>query len=206
MTPTLASFAFTALFLALFLLALAPNLSILIVTTRAASSGFKQGALATLGIVVATLLYVVAAVFLLKIVAAMRPEARQVLRLIAAIWMVWHGMGLIRNASKPPLATLPATQRDAASFAMGFILTLLNVKAIVFYVCFLPVFLNAGSLDFGGVVSLMGVVALAGFAARLLYVSASSRGRIVPGVMTGRVLNVVAGVVAAWAGIRLVAE
>jgi threonine/homoserine/homoserine lactone efflux protein len=200
MTPT----GLSALFLALFLLALAPNLSVLIVTTRAASAGFRQGAWATAGVVAATVIHVLLAVFALMIVAAMRPETRQVLRIIAAVYLIWSGMTLIRNAKRAPLAALPTTQRSAASFATGFLLTALNLKAIVFYVCFLPSFLAAGSLDTRATLALLLVVAVAGGLARLIYVTASVQGRIVPGVLTGRILNVAAGVVVAAAGARLV--
>jgi threonine/homoserine/homoserine lactone efflux protein len=195
---------YPGLFLATFLLALAPNLAVLIVTTRAASAGFKQGAWATFGIVSATVLHVFVAVFLLMIVAAMRPEARQVLRLIAAVYLVWSGMNMIRNATRAPLAALPPTQRSAASFATGFLLTLLNVKAILFYVCFLPAFVNVGILEAREVLVVVGVLAAAGFLARMFYVTASAQGRIVPGVLTGRILNVIAGVVVAAAGVGLV--
>jgi threonine/homoserine/homoserine lactone efflux protein len=200
MTPA----TFSVLSLTLCLLALAPNLSVLIVTTRAASAGFRQGFWATAGIVAATLLHVLLAVFVLMIVAAMRPEARHVLRLVAAVYLVWSGMTMIRNAGRAPLAALPMTQRNAASFATGFLLTFLNLKAAVFYVCFLPAFLVAGNLDARAMLGLLGVVAAAGGLARLIYATASARGRIVPGVLTGRVLNVVAGVIVASTGARLV--
>jgi threonine/homoserine/homoserine lactone efflux protein len=195
---------FAGLFVALFALALAPNLAVLIVTTRAASAGFKQGTWATLGIVSATVLQVLFAAFMLMIVAAMKPEARQVLRVIAAVYLVWSGMVMIRNAARAPLASLPTTHRSAASFATGFLLTALNLKSLVFYVCFLPSFVDAGRLDARGVLVLLGVVAAAGFVARMVYVTASSQGRIVPGVLTGRILNVAAGVVVAAAGVGLV--
>ena len=78
----------TALFAALFILALAPNLSVLIVTTRAATSGFKQGLFATLGIVAAISIYILASIFGLMIVADMRPEVRHILRIFAAIYLV----------------------------------------------------------------------------------------------------------------------
>lgn len=200
MLPSLA-----ALFAALFLLALAPNLGVLIVTTRAASAGFRQGLWATAGIVAATLLQVLFAVFVLAIVAAMRPEARQVLRLIAAVYLVWSGMIMIRNAARAPLASLPLTQRNAASFATGFLLTILNLKSPVFYVCLLPAFVAFGDVGARGVWGILGVTAAAGFLARLIYVTASARGHVVPGVLTGRILNVIAGVVVAAAGAGLVA-
>lgn len=195
---------FAVLFVALFALALAPNLGVLIVSTRAATAGFRQGVWATSGIVAATLLQVLCAVFVLMIVAAMRPEARQVLRLIAAVWLVWSGMIVIRNAARAPQAMLPPTQRSAASFATGFLLTALNLKSVVLYICFLPAFLSVGNLDGRGVASLLGVAAAAGFFARLVYVVPASQGRIVPGVLTGRLLNVAAGVVVAAAGAGLV--
>lgn len=193
----------SALFLALFLLALTPNLSVLIVTTRAASAGFRQGAWATAGIVAAAVLHVLLAILVLMIVAAMRPETRQVLRIIAAVYLIWSGMTMIRNAKRAPLAALPTTQRSAASFATGFLLTFLNLKMVVFYVCFLPPFLSAGNLDARGILGLLGVVAVAGGLARLIYVTASAQGRIVPGVLTGRILNVAAGMVIAAAGATL---
>lgn len=190
----------STLFIALFLLALAPNLSVLIVATRAATRGFRQGVWATAGVVAATLLHMVFALFVLLIAAAMRDQARDVLRLIAAVYLVWTGLKMILNAARAPQAMLPPTQRSAASFATGFLLTLLNLKAIVLYVCLLPVFLTPGALGFRGLGAVLGVVAAAGFLARLAYVIPASRGRIVPGVRTGRLLNVVAGAVVAAAG------
>jgi threonine/homoserine/homoserine lactone efflux protein len=192
-----------ALFLALFLLALAPNLSVLIVTTRAATAGSRQGILAILGIVAATLIYVFAAIIGLMIVADMRPEARQVLRLLSAIYLIWSGMGVIRNSTKAPLASLPVTHRDAASFSMGFILTMINVKALLLYLSFLPVFMNPGSLNFQGTLVLLAVVALATGTAKSAYAVASAGGRIVPSIRVGKALNVVAGIVLAVSGFLL---
>jgi threonine/homoserine/homoserine lactone efflux protein len=82
--------------------------------------------------------------------------------------------------------------------------TVLNLKSVVFYVCFLPAFLAVGNLDARGTVALLAVVAVAGGLARLIYVTASAQGRIVPGVLTGRILNVAAGVVVAATGAGLV--
>ncbi len=196
--------SFVLLFAALFLLALAPNLGILIVTTRAASAGLRQGVWASTGIAAATAIQVLIAVFVLAIVSWMRPEPRQVLRVVAAVWLVWNGMVMIRNASIPPRAVLPRTGHHVASFATGFFLTVLNPKSIVFYVCFLPAFVAAGRLGPGGTAAVVLVAMAAGLAARLLYAAASARGRAVPGVTTGRVLNVIAGAVVAAAGARLV--
>src|SRR5690606_21598106 len=152
------------------------------VTTRAASAGFKQGAWAAMGVVAATWLHAVLAVFILIVVSVMRPEARQVLTLIAAVYLVWNGLVRIRTAAFPPRVVLPTTRRDAASFVTGFLLTFLNLKSILFYVCFLPAFISFGSFDAQGLVILLGVIAAAGMLARLLYAAASSRGRMVPGV------------------------
>lgn len=194
----------STLFVALLLLAFAPNLSVLIVATRAATGGFRQGAWATAGVVAATVFHVLVALFVLAIVAVMRDQSRHVLRLLAAAYLVWSGLNMIRNAARAPQAMLPPTQRSVASFATGFLLTFLNLKMIVFYVCFLPVFLNIGTLGLRGTAGVLGVIVAAGFCARLAYVIPAAQGRIVPGVTTGRILNVVAGVVVAAAGAALV--
>jgi hypothetical protein len=59
-------------------------------------------------------------------------------------------------------------------------------------------------LGLRGTAGVLGVVVAAGFCARLAYVIPAAQGRIVPGVTTGRILNVVAGVVVAAAGAMLV--
>jgi threonine/homoserine/homoserine lactone efflux protein len=192
--------ASAALFLALFLLALAPNLGVLIVTTRAATSGFKQGAFASFGIVFATLAYILVAVFGLMIVADMRPEARHILRLIAAAYLVWNGIGRIQNAAKAPLASLPVTHRTVASFSMGFILTILNLRSLVFYAALLPAFVDPGSMNLERTLILLGTAAAAMALAKLGYAAASAGGRVVPSVGVGKALNVIAGAVIAAAG------
>jgi threonine/homoserine/homoserine lactone efflux protein len=199
------SIPFLSLFTALFFLALAPNLSVLIVTTRAATAGFRQGAYATLGIVAATLVYIVLSAFGLMIVAEMRPEARHALRLIAAVYLVWRGIGMVRNAEAAPKAMLPVTTRSAASFAMGFLLTLLSLKTLVFYVSFLPAFTDIEALDLRSTLGLLGIVALATGAAKLAYVALSARGSIVPSVRVGKALNVIAGCIVAAVGVYLAA-
>lgn len=191
------------LFLALFLLALAPNLSVLIVTTRAATSGFKQGAAATLGIVAATLVYILLSVFVLMIVADMRPEARHVLRIAAAAYLVWTGISRIQNAGKAPRASLPVTHRTAASFATGFILTLLQVKTLLFYVSLLPAFIHVGTMDLRNTWILLGIVGFATGIAKLGYAVASAGGRVVPTVGVGKAFNVIAGIVVAAVGFFL---
>lgn len=191
---------FALLFFALFLFALAPNLSVLIVTTRAATAGFKQGVAAALGIVLATLAYILVSIFGLMIVADMRPEARYILRLLAAAYLVWNGIGRIQKAAKAPLASLPVTQRTAASFTMGFLLTILNFKNLLFYMAFLPAFLTVGTMNLERTGLLLGTAALAMGAAKIGYAAASAGGRVVPSVGVGKALNVVAGAVVAAAG------
>ena len=196
--------SFAPLFLALFILALAPNLSVLIVTTRTATSGFKQGLFATLGIVAAISIYILLSIFGLMIVADMRPEARHILRIFAAVYLVWGGINMIRNAGVGPRASLPVTHRTAASFSMGFILTLLNVKTLLFYLSFLPVFVSTASLNLRATQTLLVVAAAAGIAAKMGYILASLGGKVVPSVGVGKAFNVLAGIVVAAAGFVLV--
>jgi threonine/homoserine/homoserine lactone efflux protein len=200
---TLSLPSLAALFVGLFILALAPNLSVLIVTTRAATSGFKQGLFATLGIVAAISVYILASIFGLMIVADMRPEARHILRILGAVYLVWGGMNMIRNAGVGPRASLPVTHRTAASFSMGFILTLLNVKTLLFYLSFLPVFISVGSLNLRATQTLLVVAAVAGITAKMGYILASLGGKVVPSVTVGKILNVIAGAVVAVSGFAL---
>jgi threonine/homoserine/homoserine lactone efflux protein len=135
--------SFLALFAALLLLALVPGTGVLVVSSRAAASGFRQGAFATLGIVAAHGLLLLAAFFGFAVLSWFSPDARLIVRLVFAFLLVRAGWKRIRRAHLPPRPLpLPATSRPAASFAMGFLLTLIDVKAVVVYLGLLQAFVH----------------------------------------------------------------
>lgn len=189
-----------ALFAAMVVLALIPSVSVLAVTARAASAGFRQGAWVALGIVAGDMLFIVLAIFGLKTLAAALGDAFVWMKYLGGIYLLWLGLRLWR-------ADLPAGTEDAgsaaastSSFMSGLLLTLADQKAILFYLGFFPAFFDLGALTFGDALAVAVIATVAVGGVKLAYAGMASRAGSVLGQGLGRALNLVAGSVLLAAG------
>jgi threonine/homoserine/homoserine lactone efflux protein len=152
-----------SLLLVMITLAAIPSSSVALVVVRSATLGIRNGIAAALGIVVGDLVFVAMAMVGLAAMAEMMGALFAVLRYLAAAYLIWFGFGLIRSGAKTEKpADLHRTGGMGASFAAGFVLTLGDVKAILFYAALFPVFVDVSALttfDVGviGTITLIGV-------------------------------------------------
>lgn len=132
-----------ALFFSMLLLAAIPSTSVLVVTTRAATCGFKHGVTLTLGIIIGDIIFILTALLGLSYIAQTLSAASNFIQLFAGLYLTWFGISMLRP--KPNTSTSPAPFADAslsASFLTGLFMTLADLKAITFYLGFLPAFIN----------------------------------------------------------------
>ncbi|WP_068636816.1 LysE family translocator [Thauera butanivorans] len=141
------AFAALSLFLAMIALAAMPSSSVALVVVRSATLGVRHGVATALGIVVGDLLFVVLAIAGLVAAVEVLGSVFTVLRYVAAAYLIWVGVGLIRRRD-PPLKPRGTHETGGiwASFAAGMILTLGDVKAIFFYAALFPVFVDVSAL------------------------------------------------------------
>ncbi|HEJ1143822.1 TPA: LysE family translocator [Pseudomonas aeruginosa] len=136
-----------SLFLAMIALAAMPSSSVALVVVRSATLGVRHGVATALGIVVGDLLFVVLAIAGLVAAVEVMGSVFAVLRYVAAAYLIWIGVGLIRHRDQPPK---PRGKHETggiwASFAAGMILTLGDVKAVFFYAALFPVFVDVSAL------------------------------------------------------------
>ena len=66
-----------------------------------------------------------------------------VIKIIGAAYLVWLGIGMLRGANIPARSQCPSPA--AKKFAHAFTVTALNPKSILFFVAFLPQFVNPGA-------------------------------------------------------------
>jgi threonine/homoserine/homoserine lactone efflux protein len=136
--------ALIAFSLAAGLLTLTPGLDTALVLRTAASEGPRPAAMAGLGICLGTIIWGVAVAFGLGALLAASPLAFEVLKWAGAAYLVWLGLHLLlRPRDRFEVAKTPAA-RERNGFAWlrrGVFNNLLNPKAGVFYVSFLPQFL-----------------------------------------------------------------
>jgi threonine/homoserine/homoserine lactone efflux protein len=141
------AFAALSLFLAMIALAAMPSSSVALVVIRSATLGVRHGVATALGIVVGDLLFVVLAIAGLVAAVEVLGSVFTVLRYVAAAYLIWVGVGLIRRRDSPPKPRgTHETGGIWASFAAGMILTLGDVKAIFFYAALFPVFVDVSAL------------------------------------------------------------
>ncbi|MEX0726098.1 MAG: LysE family translocator [Planctomycetaceae bacterium] len=139
MTPT----GTVALFTTMLILAIAPEPSDFAVVARAIAAGFRQAALMVAGIVVADFLFIVLAVYSLSEVAESMSGLFTLVKYVCGAYLIWLGVSALR--SRPDVAGVTETNSKGAgysSFLGGFLITLGDPKAIVFYMGFFPAYVD----------------------------------------------------------------
>jgi leucine efflux protein len=107
--------------------------------TSTAKGGFRAGAAATFGVIAGDQVLLWLAVAGVAALLAAHPAAFRAVQWAGAAYLGWMGLKLIfsRGGSASPVRIEP---RDYARQA--FFITLLNPKAIVFYMAFFPLFID----------------------------------------------------------------
>lgn len=181
-----------ALFVAMMVLAAMPSLSVLLVTTKAVTSGLRHGAFAAAGVVAGDMVFILLAVFGLALLVNSLAGAWVVIKGVAAAYLVWLALGLLRSSLRPgTFPELPDTSLQG-SFMAGLLLTLADQKAIIFYLAFLPAFIDLTVLSWVDVGALGMITMIAVGGVKLTYAYAATRVGMLVLSAVGRKLNIVA--------------
>lgn len=134
--------------LAVLLLNATPGVDLLLTVTRSAQGGPRAGVGAALGISAGCVLHALAAAFGLAALLALHPQAFAAIQWAGAAYLLWIGLGLLRNAWRgggPPAAATKAVERVSfpADIRRGLMTNLLNPKVALFFLAFLPQFVPA---------------------------------------------------------------
>ncbi|ARQ02816.1 hypothetical protein CAK95_07575 [Pseudorhodoplanes sinuspersici] len=145
-------------------LAALPSSSVALVVLRSASLGVRSGIAAAFGIAFADLVFVALAVAGMTALSEIMGSLFAGLRYLGAIYLIWCGIGLIRSNASTSWQMPHCWGGSGASFLAGFILTLGDVKAILFYAALFPVFIDIPTLDALdlGVIAAITLVAVGG--------------------------------------------
>jgi threonine/homoserine/homoserine lactone efflux protein len=124
-------------------LLLIPGPAVLYIVGRSIEQGRRAGFVSILGIHTATLVNVVAAALGLSAVIASSALAFGVIKYAGAAYLIWLGLSKIFKAAETPGANIALARHGYARlFRDGFIVNLLNPKTALFFLAFLPQFVN----------------------------------------------------------------
>jgi threonine/homoserine/homoserine lactone efflux protein len=171
--------------------------------TSTSKGGIPGGLGATLGVIAADQVLMWAAVAGVATLLATYPAAFHAVQWLGAAYLAWLGfrMLLARPGDAPVLHIEPRHY-----FRQAAVITLLNPKAIVFYMAFFPLFVDPahhrGMLTFGVMAATVAVLTFGyGLGAVLLTHFLAERMRANP--LIGRVLEKVAGIFLIGFGVKL---
>jgi len=198
MTMTLSSIA--ALCGTMLVISAVPGPSDIAVVARSLASGFRHGVIFTIGVVVADAVFILLAAFGLTALADNAAEWFSLVKYAGAAFLIYMGVGSIRaRVPASDIAHKPASSHS--SFVSGFLITLGDPKAILFYFGLLPAFVDltkATPIDFA--VILIAATAVIGIV-KLGYAWLGSRATVFfNNAIARRRLNIVAGCLLIGAG------
>ena len=155
-------------FLAVVILASIPSASNALVVAKAASAGFKSGAFAALGIVVADLFFVLIAILGLSLLV--EKAIFEYLKYVAALFLFCVGVGLLWPTKSPERQVARQNSVEySSSFLAGIIITLCDVKAVIFYFSLLPILIDGERLTFTEMILVFFLTAIGVGGIKLLY-------------------------------------
>ena len=129
------------------LLNLTPGPDTLYILGRSLAQGRRAGVLSVLGIGTGCVAHTVAAAFGISAILAASASAFATVRWLGAVYLVWLGISMLvgrRELAEPDGAALPRAGTWAI-YRQGVLTNLLNPKVVLFYMAFLPQFVEPSS-------------------------------------------------------------
>lgn len=135
---------------AVFVLNATPGVDFLLTVSRTLHGGLRAGVAAALGISAGCLVHALAAAFGLAALLALHREAFVLIQWAGAAYLVWLGLGMLRQAwrsgAEVAVGGASAAKRSfGADFRTGILTNMLNPKVALFFLAFLPQFVPATS-------------------------------------------------------------
>lgn len=188
------------------LLNIMPGPDSLLIMTRSATQGWRAGAAAALGIGTGTMVHVLAAAIGLSAIVATSATAFMVVKYIGAAYIISMAIGLLRSKARQADALVVPPLPYRKIYAQGLLTNVLNPKVAIFFLAFVPQFIDAAAPDkalafivLGTIFNVNGMLWCLSLA--LFTAFASARLKVSPLVSTW--LNRATGALFIWLGIKL---
>lgn len=134
---------FLAYCLAVAILVLIPGPVVMLVVARSLSDGIRSGLAAVAGASLGNAILLIATAAGLIAFFAVLSEIFEVVRWAGAAYLIWLGIKAWRAHGGQGMALEPVAKRSSrAVFLQGFLVAITNPKALVFYLAFLPQFID----------------------------------------------------------------
>ncbi len=197
-----------ALTLAVFIFAVTPGPAIFACVAQGLAYGFRSSIGLNLGIVLGDIIFLLFAIFGLTAIAQFLGSLFLIVKFAGGGYLIWLGWKMWKKEPKTFKAAQEVEKRSfKKSFWAGLLLTLGNPKVILFYIGFLPAFMDLSSLTTVDIGIVSVVIATVLTVVNLAYAYSASRARMIfSSQRANRILNRSAGSVMIGAGVVIVAR
>ena len=131
----------------MFLLAASPGPGVFATVARALSNGFAHAAILVLGIVTGDLIFLLLAVYGLSAMAEIMGSFFVFVKYGGGLYLIWLGVKIWKSSTEPVSIGEVKELSWTKNFSSGLVITLANPKVILFYLGFLPTFVDLASLS-----------------------------------------------------------
>jgi threonine/homoserine/homoserine lactone efflux protein len=190
------------------LLNITPGPDTLYIVGRSSQS-WRAGSVAALGIGTGIFVHICAAALGLSAILAASATAFTAVKILGALYLLYVGVGLIRSAGATHSAAVARDPRQVPMrivFLQGFFTNVLNPKVALFFLAFLPQFVESGASSKPLAFLFLGVIFnLNGTIWNLIVAWSTARisSRLAPGVVFKQWFNRCVGALFILVGLRL---
>ncbi len=163
-----------AFFLAIFILSITPGPGVFAILARAMTEGAGACFTLALGMAISDIIYLILACFGLAAIAEHWGGLFTVIRVMGALYLLYLGWKMWRT--RPTLEEEVVEVKSInqlMSFVQGFLISASNPKVILFYIAFLPTFMDLTILSTQDIV-LASVITLIGLMLGLMLIAVSA--------------------------------
>ena len=186
---------------AMFLLAITPGPGVFATISRGLASGFNNAAFVVLGIVLGDIIFLLLAIFGLSAIATVLGDFFILVKYLGGAYLLYLGYKILTSKEDETNVQGVHELSWKKNFFAGLFITLANPKVILFYLGFLPTFVNLKNLTVIDmiVISTIVTIVLGGVMLGYAY-SASGAKKLFKSKSSKRKMNIVAGGVMITAG------
>ncbi|MDD2385018.1 MAG: LysE family translocator [Sulfurospirillaceae bacterium] len=193
--------------LAMFVLAVSPGPGVFATIARALASGFASTLIFIAGIVLGDIIFLLAAIYGLSTIAMYMGEVFIAVKYLGGAYLIYLGYTILKSHAKAANIHALREPSKKANFLSGLSITLGNPKVILFYLGFLPTFMDLKALTFSDVMMVGSVVVGVLFSVMAVYAYVASRAKhLFQSPQAIRKLDIGAGSVMMGAGAYLIAK
>jgi threonine/homoserine/homoserine lactone efflux protein len=190
---------------AMFLLAITPGPGVFATISRALASGFTNASFVVLGIVLGDIFFLLLAIFGLSAIASILGDFFILVKYLGGAYLIFLAYSIF--TSKETETNIKGVYELSwkKNFLTGLLITLSNPKVILFYLGFLPTFINLHTLNANDIVIISIIVTLVLGAVMLTYAyTASKANNLLKDKNSKRKMNILASSVMFTAGSFLI--